>query len=73
MFIGDVGESTLNTSEIARVLVKSRLCCKRNGYTLFCDFFVSNSILLVLVVGQILTSPPSKYKRRGKHTPHNPW
>ena len=73
MVMGDVRESTLNTSEIARTLVKSRLCCKRNDCSLFCDFFVSNSILLVLVVGQILKSPRSKYKGRGKHTPHNPW
>ena len=58
-FIGGVGDVTPNISDIARKLVKSRLCFKRNGQGLFYDLFcITNSILLLLVVLKL-----------SKHTP----
>ena len=54
MFIGGVRRHSPNISEIARKLVKILPCCKRNGHGLFCYLFlISNSILSLLIVGQI--------------------
>ena len=60
MFIGGRGgRHSPNICKIARELVKRWPCCKRNGQGLFCDLFISDSILLLLVVGQIVkTSLP---------------
>ena len=59
VFTGERGRRhSPNISEIARKLVKIRPCCNRNGHGLFCDLFVCNSILLLVVVK---TPPPQNW------------
>ena len=45
--MGDVGgRHAPSIFKIARKLIKSQPCCKRNGHTIFCDFVLfSNSSL----------------------------
>ena len=52
-----VGHHSPNISEIARKLIKSRPCCKRNGQGLFCDPFFVTVYCFPLVVGKIDSGP----------------
>ena len=62
--LGGHGGITPNFSEIVRKLVKVGHAARAMARGLFCDlFFISNSILLLLVVGQVVkTHPPFPLK-----------
>ena len=67
VFIGRCGvRHSPNIPNIARKLIKRRQYSKRNGHGSFCEIFISDSILLLLVAGQIFKRPfpfPQKVSR----------
>ena len=64
---GHGGRHSSNISKIARKLVKRRPCWKRNGHGLFYDLFISDSMLLLLVVGQIVKTPLPLQRKVPRH------